>query len=204
MNEPKTRKGEKTRRRILEASVRLIKERGFDRVTLSDMCRAAEVAPGTFYHYFSSNSDILWEILRVEGEELLAYHRKLRGPARERLKKLLDYQMDYYERKGKEVVAHIYQLEMTVGQGESRIEELLPLRALTARIIREGLAEEGKEGDPEEGAVSLVSLLLFYSILWIRDGSAAALKDHLGTHLEKAVEEVFRRPRLQEPPEPGI
>ena len=191
MKEPKTRKGEKTKRRILEASIRLIKERGFDNVTLSDMCGAAEVAPGTFYHYFSSNSDILWEILRVEGEELKEVYRGLRGPARERLKKLLDYQMGYYERKGKEVVAHLYQLEMTVGQGGSRIEELLPLRDLTAQIIREGLEEEGKEGSPEQGAVTLVSLILFYSILWIRDGSGASLKDLLSGHLHAVIEMIL-------------
>jgi len=191
MKEPRTRKGEKTKRRILEASIELIKERGFDNVTLSDMCQAADVAPGTFYHYFSSNTDILWEILRVEGEELLAYYHGLKGPARERLGRLLDYQMNYYERKGKEVVAQIYQREMAVGKGGSQIEELLPLRDLTAQIIREGLAEAGKEGNPDEEAISLVSLILFYSILWIRDSSGASLKDLMKDHINTALDTVF-------------
>ena len=78
------------------------------------MCRASGVAIGTFYHYFSSTQDILAEILRIDGEDMSRFSESLEAdPAVEALKSMLIYQLDYFEKKGKEIVAHIYTMEIS-------------------------------------------------------------------------------------------
>ena len=48
-----------TRRRIQDKAMELIRERGYENITISDICGAAGVSNGNFYHYFSSKDDVL-------------------------------------------------------------------------------------------------------------------------------------------------
>src|SRR4051794_3070173 len=41
-----------TRERIEQTALRLFRDRGFDKVTIEEICRAASVAPATFYRQF--------------------------------------------------------------------------------------------------------------------------------------------------------
>lgn len=63
--EPLSGKRERTRKRIFEATFKLIgHERGLS-VRIEEICAAAEVSRGTFYNYFSS-MDELFQVLAVE------------------------------------------------------------------------------------------------------------------------------------------
>ena len=118
MEAPKTPKGRTTRKKILDSSIRIINQKGFNNTTLNDMCEASGVAIGTFYHYFSSTQDILAEILRIEGDEMSQFFESLEaGSAVEALESMLVYQLDYFEKKGKEIVAHIYTMEISAHHG---------------------------------------------------------------------------------------
>ena len=48
-----------TKDRITKCALRLIMERGYDAITISDICREAGVSNGNFYHYFTSKDDVL-------------------------------------------------------------------------------------------------------------------------------------------------
>lgn len=48
-----------TKRLVLDTASRLTGERGFENVTIQDICSEAGVAVGTFYHYFSSKEEII-------------------------------------------------------------------------------------------------------------------------------------------------
>jgi AcrR family transcriptional regulator len=40
---------------------RLVEETGFEKMHIRDICREVGITPGTFYHYFSSKDDILFD-----------------------------------------------------------------------------------------------------------------------------------------------
>ncbi|MGL5574258.1 MAG: TetR/AcrR family transcriptional regulator [Sarcina sp.] len=54
-------KAQLTKKKIFETAVRLINEKGYDNVTISEICKEAEVGKGTFYVHFEAKEDILKE-----------------------------------------------------------------------------------------------------------------------------------------------
>lgn len=50
-----------TKNKVFETAVKLIKEKGYDNVTISEICKKAGVAKGTFYVHYKSKEDIVKE-----------------------------------------------------------------------------------------------------------------------------------------------
>ncbi len=48
-----------TERNILNAALDLMRERGFDKVSIRDICKAAGITTGAFYHHFPSKEALL-------------------------------------------------------------------------------------------------------------------------------------------------
>jgi AcrR family transcriptional regulator len=53
------RKKQQTRVALMNAAVRLVDERGLDRVTVEDISEAADVSPRTFFNYFATKDDAI-------------------------------------------------------------------------------------------------------------------------------------------------
>jgi AcrR family transcriptional regulator len=52
------RKKEKTRQALIEAAMRLYREKGFEGVTIAAIAEEADVAPRTFFSYFETKEDV--------------------------------------------------------------------------------------------------------------------------------------------------
>jgi AcrR family transcriptional regulator len=61
------------RRRVLDATLRLASEGGFDAVQMRDVAAAADVALGTVYRYFSSKERLLLEAMAEQQADLRAH-----------------------------------------------------------------------------------------------------------------------------------
>jgi AcrR family transcriptional regulator len=76
VNEPprglRERKKEQTRQLIAETARRLFAERSFERVTVAEVARAADVAEQTVYNYFPTKEDLVYWRLESFEQELLA------------------------------------------------------------------------------------------------------------------------------------
>lgn len=71
--EPKTKKGKETLKKILEASLEVIAEKGFMNTTVEDITRRAGIAYGLFYYYFKDKKEALEELLRRINREMRYY-----------------------------------------------------------------------------------------------------------------------------------
>lgn len=68
-----------TKQKLLDTADALVKERGFDAVSVDDIVAACGVAKGTFYHYFESKNDLLVYLTRTPYEELKRRFAKTSG-----------------------------------------------------------------------------------------------------------------------------
>jgi AcrR family transcriptional regulator len=65
------RKKEQTRLRITESARRLFAERGFDRATVAEIARAAEVSEATVFNYFATKEELFYAGLEAFGAQLV-------------------------------------------------------------------------------------------------------------------------------------
>jgi AcrR family transcriptional regulator len=73
------RKKQKTRQLIADTARRLFAEHGFERVTVTEIAREAEVSPATVFNYFPTKEDLFYSRLEAFEDELLTAIRE-RGP----------------------------------------------------------------------------------------------------------------------------
>ena len=85
---PTTVNGQTVPERLVEVSLRLFAEKGFEGTSVQDVVAAAGVTKGAMYHYFGSKDDLLAEIyarvLRLQMERLEAFVA-LDAPAADRV-----------------------------------------------------------------------------------------------------------------------
>src|SRR6185295_17304241 len=77
----RARKKARTRQAIYEAAMALFVARGYDAVTVEDVCRNADVAKGTFFLHFPTKDALLSEYGREATDDLHARLADHRGSA---------------------------------------------------------------------------------------------------------------------------
>src|SRR3954453_10043060 len=69
---PRSRKGMQTRARLLDAAKVVFERDGFLDARIADIAEAAQLAIGSFYHYFDSKEQIFREIAQLQEARLTA------------------------------------------------------------------------------------------------------------------------------------
>src|SRR5512132_3041108 len=74
------RKKQRTRELIAETARRLFSERGFERITVAEIARAAEVSEQTVFNYFGTKEDLVfWRLESFEAELLATIRERAPG-----------------------------------------------------------------------------------------------------------------------------
>src|SRR5581483_6805206 len=65
-------KGERTRARLILAAKQVFERDGFLDARIVDIAKTADMAPGSFYHYFTSKEEIFREVAQAQEQRLTA------------------------------------------------------------------------------------------------------------------------------------
>src|SRR6202042_1258705 len=76
-----TRKGARTRARIVEQAAALIHERGVAGTTLEDVKAAAEVSGSQMYHYFPDKNDLVQAVIDYQANAIVNRNQQALGSA---------------------------------------------------------------------------------------------------------------------------
>lgn len=73
--------GDASRQQIIDAAIKIIKEKGADAVTVRSVCQAADVGTGTFYFHFQNKDNLLMVFLREMPFETCELTAPIHDPA---------------------------------------------------------------------------------------------------------------------------
>ncbi len=174
-----TAKAEETRNRILDAALRLFRERGFEQTTMRDVAAEAGVATGAAYYYYRSKEDLVMAFyLRTDEEarDVFANAVASSKELKKRLRAIIEAKFTQFEE-------HRSLLTALLKAGVDPRDPLSPFGE-EARAVREeniawfARALEGSDVSiPKDLAPHLPRLLWMYSMgliySWIVDPTPA-------------------------------
>lgn len=139
-------KAEGSRRRILETAIRLFDERGYDKVTVADICREAGFSVGAFYHYFKSKDQVIEERYLPFATQVDSFFKSLSSRAgeksvssAEKLRKFTDLLLKYTEEVGVDALRTAYRSQIEpASMASHRLGSLFKPHMVVREIIEEG------------------------------------------------------------------
>ncbi|HYK00759.1 MAG TPA: TetR/AcrR family transcriptional regulator [Thermoanaerobaculia bacterium] len=159
-----TAKAEETRERILDAALRLFRERGFEQTTMRDVAAEAGVATGAAYYYYRSKQDLVMAFyLRTDEESREAFTQAI--AASKELKKRL---RGIIEAKFEQFAEHRSLLTTLLKTGVDPRDPLSPFGEETKQVRDDSIAwyERALAGSdvsiPKDVAPHLPRLLWMY------------------------------------------
>jgi len=93
--------GESKKRLIPQVATEVFAEKGFQQTTISQIAQKANIAEGSIYDYFKNKEDLLFSIPEERMENFLfglQEHLKGMRGALEKLRKVIWYHLDFYEK----------------------------------------------------------------------------------------------------------
>ncbi|PKO14122.1 MAG: hypothetical protein CVU39_16230 [Chloroflexi bacterium HGW-Chloroflexi-10] len=162
-----TDKGKKSRERIISAAMQLFKLKGYLQTSVSEICQDAQVATGTFYHYFKSKQDILNGYVAQENQGMQAYYQSLHESSyAQTILKVVDYKVEIFTNNGRNLVADLISVVLPK-PGTFNVLEY-EFTAITADAYRKGqlAGEFTSEISPESFANTAACIFFFTAIQW--------------------------------------
>lgn len=152
-----------TRRKIFNTALNLIKEKGFDKVSVDDICAACGVSKGAFYHHFKSKLDIMSESESLVNDMLenIQIHES-DGSIKEKLLILMGSILDVVEKSGVEVTRQL--TVVTTGGHYIQQENRNTFAIHTRKLIQQILAEAVEKGElsPETNKEASTEIIMTF------------------------------------------
>lgn len=142
MNENLTRRqiqAQNTYRKIYNIAIELIEKKGFDNITIAEICKEANVSVGSFYNYFESKYEILNEIFKLADEyfSTTVLSNLQEGTTQDKIIKFFEYYGEYNVDRGIDFVKQLY-----VGKNNLFTTKGRPMQTVLKSIVEEGQKNE--------------------------------------------------------------
>jgi AcrR family transcriptional regulator len=166
---PIDRRVARSREMLHQALLSLIIEKGYEEITVEDVCERANVGRSTFYAHFTSKDDLKRRGLEHLRRELIEQQRKASSLADPNVRGLA-FTLTMFEHAR----AHIHLYRALVGSRGGAIA-LTTIRQTLCEIVRGELAEirgRDSDGTPRELAVQYIVGAYMAVLTWWLDGGA--------------------------------
>ena len=179
---PRSRKGVRTRARLLDAAKQIFEERGFLEARISDIAERAGVSHGAFYHYFDSKEQVFREVATALDERLSEPLERIilapgsAGGPRDRLVAALRRHLECYRDEAR--------MMGVIEQVARYDEEVFAVRAAAGARHRRQMADSirrlqarrraDRTIDPEIAAAALGSMVERFAEMWLAQGQLEA------------------------------
>jgi AcrR family transcriptional regulator len=192
-NGPRSRKGAKTRARLVEAAKEVFEKSGFLNARVSDIAEQAGLSHGSFYHYFDSKDEVFREVAEAVEDQLSAplgsviLDPNSNATPPERIREAVHRHMESYRDEARimGVIEQVYRYDDQVKaarmERHKRYNEQV-VRAI-AQLQRRGLADP--DLDPEIAASVMGAMTSRFPELWFVEG-------RLDCDFEEGVEQLTR------------
>ena len=200
-SKPKTSRqirAEQTKHRIYKTARDLIIKKGFDNVTIDEICRTAGISKGLFYHYFNSKDEIIILEGYSECDEYFDKHvrNSLRKENRlERVVEYIDFQILYADNLGIELITQAYKSQIQNGNifftSEGRT-----LPSILREIIIEGQSRKEITSDLSPDYITNYILRFSRGLIydWCLHAGTYDLKDSAHEAVERLMQLFTPRP----------
>jgi AcrR family transcriptional regulator len=192
------RKKADAKRRIAEAAIALVRERGYEAATIDEIARRAEVSQPTFYAYYPSKDAILREHALSGFRPLIAEELGREGTIATRMRRYLKT----IARRISDDRRVWYAIAVSNAYNPVRDPDLLRATDASTRVVEAVIAEGQRRGEftPAYSAERLASLLEGVMFRVCLEWSARFPDEH---PLERAVDEGFDLFLRAAEPRPG-
>jgi AcrR family transcriptional regulator len=200
---PRKIQAEKSRKKILETAIELFDKKGYENVSIAEICEKAGFSTGSFYHYFKSKDQVLEERYLPFAKQLDAFFKSIYDSVQwenkssvEKLAKFTEILMDYTDGVGVEALKAAYRLQIEPGTTASpKLANFYKPHEIVKEIIEEG--QEKGEIRADISASDISSLLyyfvfgIFYS--WCLPGTSLDLREAGKQYLALVIDGLRKR-----------
>ena len=180
------RKKERTRQEIYRAAMELFIARGFDAVTVEDICTAADVARGTFFLHFQTKDALLLEYGAEATRELESILSGHQGGAIAALRKILTSLAERATRHAAIVQLLARELLARPTALADATVQTQDLNHLLTALVQQGQQEKELRRDADPRLAAAIITATYFAIVgeWARRGGKFDLANALQQSLE--------------------
>ncbi len=188
----RVQKSAHTKDKIYKAGRDLMRQYGYDGVTVKMITESAQVSVGTFYHFFHSKEDLLNRVSKT-ANELFSFPEDLNYDSADCKSTIIEFYRgfcDFMEKQGPDYIIEI--------MGGTRGNKTLVMRNRNYRTyminILNGFKQAGKikaECDVDKAEEMMMALLLGIMYQWGVEGGKRKLFDYLASVINTAVEGIL-------------
>lgn len=193
----RARKKERTRAQIYAAAMELFVARGFDAVTIDEICAAADVARGTFFLHFPTKDALLGEYGRQALAELVPLIDAATGSAADTLERALTFLAERATRHAAVVRLVVHHTARSAVAIDDTTAAGRDMTDVFAAIIRRGqrAGELRRSVEPMLAGAVLASAYLAIAGEWARHKDAPDLALLVRQALDLILRGLKRTPR---------
>ncbi len=104
---PRALKSQQTKDKIYQAALQLLKQYGYEYITVSNICHLAEVSTGSFYHFFDSKDTLMANFFYEAYEKMPREEKTFDNPIDEIIEGLCFYS-EFCQSQGLDFIRHFY------------------------------------------------------------------------------------------------